>query len=44
MLRGNTDFVRLLLDQDYGGDLDFEKFLTIRRLYELYDAIVSVKT
>ena len=40
-MRGNTDFVRLLLDKDWNGDLDLKRFLTISRLYDLYDITVS---
>ena len=44
METGRKKFVELLLDQDYGGDLDFKKLLTVQRLYRLHLTNVRHKT
>lgn len=36
-----TDFVQLLLDQDFGGELEFDEFLTLKRLHILHEENVG---
>jgi hypothetical protein len=44
MQTGKSDFVQLLLDQDYAGELnDFNRFLTVERLYLLHQQNVSIQ-
>ena len=38
---GRTEFANLLIDQDCGGELEFDDFLTRRRLYILHSENVS---
>ena len=37
-----VNFIQLLLDKDYGGELEFQKFLTIKRLWILHEADVTI--